>query len=71
MMGLMGTISSLASTPASWAGGYMYDNISPALPFRVSFVIDMIGTALFIALYKEKKRQPPPVIEVGPSTDKA
>jgi MFS family permease len=70
MMGLMGTMSSLASTPASWAGGYMYDNISPALPFRVSFVIDMIGTALFIALYKEKK-QPPPDIEVNVTTDKA
>ena len=71
MMGLMGTLSSLASTPASWAGGYMYDNISPALPFRVSFVIDMIGTALFIALYKEKKKQPPPNIKVKAYTDKA
>jgi len=71
MMGLMGTISSLASTPASWAGGYMYDNISPALPFQASFVIDMIGTALFVILYKEKKRSSSPEIEVGPSTDKA
>jgi len=71
MMGLMGTISSLASTPASWAGGYMYDNISPALPFRVSFVIDMIGTALFIFLYKEKRKRPPPGIEVKVPTDKA
>ena len=70
MMGLMGTISSLASTPSSWAGGYMYDNISPALPFRVSFVIDMIGTALLIVLYKEKKR-PPPDVEVKVPTDKA
>jgi len=71
MMGLMGTISSLASTPASWAGGYIYDNISPALPFRVSFVIDMIGTALFIFLYKEKRKRPPPSIEVKVPTDKA
>jgi MFS family permease len=71
MMGLMGTISSLVSTPASWAGGYMYDNISPALPFRASFVVDMIGTALFIALYKEKKRRPTPDVEVTVSTDKA
>ena len=73
MMGLMGTISSLASTPASWAGGYMYDNISPALPFRVSFVIDMIGTALLIVLYKEKKKGPPPEeeAEVKVPTDKA
>jgi hypothetical protein len=49
----------------------MYDNISPALPFRASFVIDMIGTAMFIALYKEKKRRPPPNVEVQVPTDKA
>jgi len=53
MMGLMGTITGIASTPASWAGGYMYDNISPALPFQVSFVLDMIGTAVFVVFLKE------------------
>ncbi|TRO46593.1 MFS transporter [Candidatus Bathyarchaeota archaeon] len=56
MMGLMGTLISLASTPSSWAGGYMYDNVSPQLPFQVGFVIDMVGTALFIALFKERRR---------------
>ncbi len=73
MMGLMGTISSLVSTPSSWAGGYMYDNISPALPFTVSFVIDMIGTALFILLFKEKRKRLPPEgeAEVRVPTDKA
>ena len=71
MMGLMGTISSLASTPSSWAGGYMYDNISPALPFMISFVIDMIGTALFVLFFKERKKQPPPEAEVKVPTDKA
>ena len=71
MMGLMGTISSLASTPASWAGGYMYDNLSPKLPFRVSFVIDMIGTALFVFLYKERKRQAELGVEAQAPTDKA
>jgi hypothetical protein len=30
----------------------------------------MIGTALFIALYKEKKRRPTPDVEVTVSTDK-
>jgi len=73
MMGLMGTISSLVSTPSSWVGGYMYDNISPALPFRISFVIDLIGTALFVFLFNEKKKRPPPdgEIQVKIPTDKA
>jgi DHA1 family multidrug resistance protein-like MFS transporter len=53
MMGLMGTIQGLVSTPASWVGGYMYDNVSPELPFYTSFALNTIGTVLFIALLKE------------------
>ena len=57
MMGLMGSIAGLASTPASWVGGYLYDNVSPALPFQVSFALDIASTAIFIALFKERKRE--------------
>lgn len=56
MIGVIGTISGIVSTPASWVGGYMYDNISPALPFQTSFVINIIGTAIFIALLKEPEK---------------
>jgi len=53
MMGIMGTISGMVSTPASWVGGYMYDNISPKLPFQTSFILDIVGTIIFIVLLKE------------------
>jgi len=56
IMGLMGSIAGLVSTPASWAGGYMYDNISPALPFQTSFILDIVGTIVFVAFLKEPKK---------------
>ena len=52
IMGIMGTIGSIVSSPASWTGGYLFDNISPQLPFQVSFVIDMIGTVILIIFLK-------------------
>lgn len=56
MMGLMGSIAGIVSTPASWVGGYMYENISPALPFQTSFVLDVIGTVIFMAFLKEPEK---------------
>jgi MFS family permease len=56
MMGLMGSIAGVVSTPASWVGGYMYDNISPKLPFQTSFLIDVIATVIFVLLLKEPER---------------
>ncbi len=57
IMGLMGTIGSIVSSPASWAGGYIYENISPGLPFRASFALDIMGTLIFFLFLKlpEKK----------------
>ncbi|MHA2428726.1 MAG: MFS transporter [Candidatus Hermodarchaeia archaeon] len=57
IMGMMGAITGVASTPASWVGGYMYDNISPNLPFQTSFILDIVGTVIFMAFLKEPKSQ--------------
>jgi len=57
MMGLMGSIASVVSTPASWIGGYLYDNVSPKLPFQLSFILDIVSTAVFIALFKEPRKE--------------
>lgn len=57
MMGIMGTISGIVSTPASWVGGYMYDNISPKLPFQISFFLDTLGTIIFIVFLKEPTKK--------------
>ena len=56
MMGIMGTVGSLGSIPASWIGGYMYDNISPELPFYSSFILDMVGSAIFLVAVKEPNK---------------
>ena len=66
IMGLMGSIAGVVSTPASWIGGYMYDNISPKLPFQTSFLIDTVATVIFVLFLKEPERARPkvePVIE--------
>jgi len=55
MMGLMGTVATIISTPGSWAGGYLYDNVSPASPFQISFLLNMFGTVIFITLLKTTK----------------
>lgn len=56
MMGIMGTLISIFSTPASWAGGYIYDNVSPSLTFMTSFLLDTLGTAIFIIFLKLPRR---------------
>jgi MFS family permease len=56
IIGLMGTIQGIVSTPASWVGGYIYDNISPDLNFRLSFALDMVATLIFIFLFKEQRK---------------
>jgi len=61
IMGLMGSIAGVVSTPASWVGGYMYDNVSPKLPFQTSFLIDVIATVIFVLLLKEPERARPKV----------
>lgn len=53
MMGLMGSIAGIVSTPASWVGGYLYDNVSPKLPFQTSFAIDILSLVIFVALFRE------------------
>ena len=57
MMGLMGSIAGIVSTPASWVGGYLYDNVSPRLPFQASFAFDVLAVAIFVAFFKEPPRE--------------
>ena len=63
MMGLMGSIAGIVSTPASWVGGYLYDNVSPKLPFQTSFALDILSLTIFVALFKE------PTLERETSSD--
>lgn len=58
IMGLMGTIGSLVSSPASWMGGYLFDNVSPQLPFQLSFGLDMVGTVILLMFLKPNAPEP-------------
>ncbi len=57
MMGLMGSIAGIVSTPASWVGGYLYENVSPKLPFQASFALDVLAVAIFVAFFNEPPRE--------------
>ena len=57
VMGLMGTLVGLLSLPASWVGGYLYDNVSPQAPFYASFVLGVTATIIFILLVSEPERR--------------
>ena len=57
-MGLMGTVGSLVSSPASWTGGYLFDNVSPQLPFQLSFGLDMVGTVFLVMFLKTNTPEP-------------
>ncbi len=52
IMGLMGTFVSVIGTPASYIGGYLYDNVSPESTFITSFLLNTIGTLLVVFLLK-------------------
>ncbi|MFA9496641.1 MAG: MFS transporter, partial [Candidatus Bathyarchaeota archaeon] len=58
IMGLMGTVGSLVSSPASWTGGYLFDNVSPQLPFQLSFGLDMVGTVFLVMFLKTNTPEP-------------
>jgi MFS family permease len=54
-MGIIGTIKSVLCIPATWIGGYLYDNMSPSTPFRVSFVMDVVAIAVFVFILRPPK----------------
>jgi MFS family permease len=55
IMSLMGTFVRIISTPGSYAGGYLYDNISPEAPFYLSFLLNTVGTVLILVLLRPKE----------------
>lgn len=59
VMGIIGTIKSVLCIPATWVGGYLYDNMSPSTPFQVSFVMDIVAIAIFIFILKPPKESEP------------
>jgi len=53
ILGLMGTITGLVTTPAPVLGGYLYETFSPQAPFLLSFILGLIGCLVFLVWVKE------------------
>jgi MFS family permease len=54
-MGIIGTIKSVLCIPATWIGGYLYENMSPSTPFRVSFIMDVVAIVVFTFILRPPK----------------
>jgi MFS family permease len=57
ILGLMGTVTGLLTSPAPVLGGYLYDFLSPQAPFILSFFVGIIGCIIFIIWVKEPERE--------------
>ena len=56
VLGLMGTVTGLVTTPAPILGGYLYDVFSPRSPFILSFVVGVLGSVIFLLWVKEPEK---------------
>ena len=56
ILGLMGTITGLVTTPAPVLGGYLYETFSPQAPFLLSFILGLIGSMVVLVWVKEPER---------------
>jgi len=59
ILGLMGTVTGLVTTPAPVLGGYLYDVFSPRAPFLLSFIVGIIGCIIFLFWVREPERELP------------
>lgn len=56
ILGLMGTLTGLVTTPAPVIGGYLYDVFSPQSPFIISFIVGVLGCLIFLLWVREPER---------------
>ena len=56
ILGLMGTVTGLVTTPAPVLGGYLYERFSPQAPFLLSFILGLVGCFVFLVWVKEPER---------------
>jgi MFS family permease len=55
VLGLMATISGIAALPASFLGGYIWENHAPALTFWISSIIGLLSASFFLVFVKPPK----------------
>ena len=57
VMGTIGTITGTIAAPASLAGSWLWNNLGPVWPFRVSAIIGLISVTIFWLGVKEPPKQ--------------
>jgi MFS family permease len=55
VLGAIGTLTAVVAAPGSIIGGWLWDNVSPQVPFQLSMVIGLISAALFWVKVKEPR----------------
>lgn len=55
VFGLMGTFTGMVGAPASWIGGYLWDNYNPNLAFQMSCGLGIIPIFILLFFVKEPK----------------
>ncbi len=55
VLGAIGTLTAVVAAPGSFLGGWLWDNVSPQVPFQLSMVIGLISAALFWVKVKEPR----------------
>jgi len=55
IMGLIGTIIGALGAPSPWIGGYLYENLSPVLPFQLNIALRMGAITVFALFLKEPR----------------
>ena len=56
VLGLMGTITGIITTPAPLIGGYLYETVSPKAPFLLNSVLGVIGCLIFTIWVNEPEK---------------
>jgi MFS family permease len=53
VMGSIGTLTAVVAAPGSVLGGYLWDTVSPQLPFQLSMAVGLVSAAIFWLRVKE------------------
>jgi len=53
VIGSIGTLTAVVAAPGAVLGGYLWDTVSPQLPFQLSMVVGLISAALFWVKVRE------------------
>lgn len=56
VFGTIGTLTAVVASPSSILGGWLWQNISPQLPFQVSMLVGLVSAAIFWVGVKEPNK---------------